>query len=254
MPSFPAFQGKKAGKHGSSTLCIAGDFEPEKHYYPRVLNAQIHPVVNQLLHLSNDRIIARFAQLYPTANRHVLRELLNYTPEYFKWAGSDLLHATTSDGRRRMVCIETNSCPSGQKSMPLADEDCQFGGYRSVLERTFNDIAARADPQLGALAVVYDKNPMEASGYANVMASVFGEPVLLAEFYDSDPDPPVKWEDGVMFVRHPQSHGALLLIFNWHFADARAFFLQSGCRSARPFATSRSAPGFASPRARARSS
>jgi hypothetical protein len=42
---------------------------------------------------------------------------------------------------------------------------------------------------------------MEASGYAAVLADTMKESVYLTEFYDNDINPPVKWEDGWMFVR-----------------------------------------------------
>ena len=48
---------------------------------------------------------------------------------------------------------------------------------------------------------MYDKNKMEASGYAAVLADTMKEYVYLTEFYDNDTNPPVKWEDGWMFVR-----------------------------------------------------
>jgi hypothetical protein len=48
---------------------------------------------------------------------------------------------------------------------------------------------------------VFDKNPMEASGYAAAMSEIMKEKVYLVEFYVSDPDPPVKWIDRVMYVR-----------------------------------------------------
>ena len=38
----------------------------------------------------------------------------------------------------------------------------------------------------GRLAVIYDKNPMEASGYAATMADVFQEEVLYVEFYNGE--------------------------------------------------------------------
>src|SRR5690606_21522271 len=53
----------------------------------------------------------------------------------------------------------------------------------------------------GALAVVYDKNPVEASGYAAVLAEVFNEPVWYVEFKQFDKDPAVRFEDGLMYVR-----------------------------------------------------
>ncbi|KAI3653370.1 hypothetical protein MP228_001317 [Amoeboaphelidium protococcarum] len=182
----------------------AGDFESEKHFYPRVLNAQIHPLVASFFTLGNERIIARYTHLNPMVNEEKLREIFNYRPQYFAWAGSDLFNVTNAEGHRQMIVIETNSCPSGQKSMPLLVDHEEYGGYGIVLEHTFKGILAQTDPQLGRLAVVYDKNVMEASGYAAVMADVMKEEVLLVEFYINDPDPPVKWVDRLMYVRDQQ--------------------------------------------------
>jgi hypothetical protein len=39
----------------------------------------------------------------------------------------------------------------------------------------------------GVLAVVYDKNPMEAKGYAAALADVAKEQVWVAEFYEVYP-------------------------------------------------------------------
>jgi hypothetical protein len=100
-----------------------------------------------------------------------------------------------------MIVVETNSCPSGQKSMPILVDSEEQGGYRVVIENSFANLLEDADQKLGGLAVIYDKNPMEATGYAAVMADVMKEDVWVAEFYDKDPDPPVKWVDKVLFVR-----------------------------------------------------
>jgi hypothetical protein len=53
----------------------------------------------------------------------------------------------------------------------------------------------------GKLAVVYDKNDMEASGYAAALAEVSQETVLLATFYQDDTNPPVKFVNKVMHIR-----------------------------------------------------
>jgi hypothetical protein len=122
-------------------------------------------------------------------------------------AGSDLFSVVMAKGtgvQRAMVCIETNSCPSGQKSMPWPDDHTDRAGYRLVLERGFADAVRAVDVSLGALAVLYDKNVMEASGYAAAMAELFGERVYLTEFYDTDPDPPARWEEGLLHVRTPE--------------------------------------------------
>ncbi|KAI8617873.1 hypothetical protein BC830DRAFT_1227249 [Chytriomyces sp. MP71] len=180
-----------------------GEFEAEKHFYPRVLNAHIHPLVSSFLTLGNERILARYTHLNPQVNYDVLKTLLDYKPKYFKWAGSDLFNVTTSSGQRQMIIVETNSCPSGQKSMPLLSElGDDHGGYGVVVDSTFLQMIEQADKSLGDLAVVYDKNFMEASGYAAVMADHAKECVWLVEFYDDDPNPPVRWTDGVMQVRN----------------------------------------------------
>ncbi|MCA9544891.1 MAG: hypothetical protein KC613_10890 [Myxococcales bacterium] len=179
-----------------------GSFEPERHTYPRVLNAQIHPLVRFFLGLSPERIVERYRHLNPKVDAQALRELLLTPPKRFFWSGCDLMHVTTLDGRRRMVVIETNSCPSGQKSMPLYDENEEQGGYRKLIEHGFKGglLPGRRLPP-GGLALIYDKNPMETTGYAAAMADAFEEPVWLVEFDQHDPDPAVRWDDGVMFVR-----------------------------------------------------
>jgi len=109
---------------------------------------------------------------------------------------------TTATGQRQMIIVETNSCPSGQKSMPLLSEHGEeHGGYSIVIDKTFKDIIKQVPKHLGGLAVVCDKNMMEASGYAAVMAEVMGERVWLAEFYDGDRNAPVRWQNGIMNVR-----------------------------------------------------
>ncbi|KAF9202106.1 hypothetical protein BGZ49_007683 [Haplosporangium sp. Z 27] len=171
---------KKATQDGH--LVTNDHFEPEKHFYPRVLNAQIHPMVGYFFSLGNERIIARYMHLNPQVS-------------------SDLFNVTTASGHRQMIIVETNSCPSGQKSMPLLSESDEHGGYRLVLESAFKDNLDNADMSLGGLAVVCDKNMMEASGYASTLAEVMKEQVWLVEYYEYDQDPPVKWIDRVMYIR-----------------------------------------------------
>ncbi|KAG0046773.1 hypothetical protein BGZ83_008056, partial [Gryganskiella cystojenkinii] len=62
-------------------------FEPEKHFYPRVLNAQIHPMVGYFFSLGNERIIARYMHLNPQVDELTLRKCLEYVPKHFQWAG-----------------------------------------------------------------------------------------------------------------------------------------------------------------------
>ena len=178
-----------------------GAFEPERHYYPRALNAQIHPLVAHMLALDNRRIISRYCHLHPDVDPAALEATLSTEPRFFCWAGADLFNVTTAAGKRQMVVVETNSCPSGQKSMPLTTEHDEQGGYRQLMERTVRPWLSGRRLIPGDLAVVYDKNEMEASGYAAAMADAFGEPVWLATMHDAEPDPVVRFEDGVMQIR-----------------------------------------------------
>eukprot|EP01108_Squamamoeba_japonica_P005620 TRINITY_DN4511_c0_g1_i2.p2 TRINITY_DN4511_c0_g1~~TRINITY_DN4511_c0_g1_i2.p2 ORF type:complete len:379 (+),score=191.57 TRINITY_DN4511_c0_g1_i2:43-1179(+) len=89
--------------------------------------------------------------------------------------------------------------------MPLRDEHDDLGGYRRLIERTLKPIVDTHAEQTfanGHLAVVYDKNDMEAIGYAKVIAEVFDERVILVTLYEKDAaDPAVQWRDGVMYAR-----------------------------------------------------
>ncbi|KAL0090961.1 hypothetical protein F4703DRAFT_1903512 [Phycomyces blakesleeanus] len=204
-PSPPRTPPSEEQKHDIKAYTVSqGEFESEKHFYPRVLNAQIHPLVQSFFTLGNDRIIARYTHLNPQVNPDLLKQILSYRPTHFQWAGSDLFNVTTSSGQRQMIVIETNSCPSGQKSMPLlseTDEHNEQGGYRLVIESAFQEQLSKADPSLGGLAVVCDKNMMEASGYAAVLADVAKEHVWIAEWHVDDPDPNVKWADRILYIR-----------------------------------------------------
>ncbi|MFB0906831.1 MAG: hypothetical protein QMB03_00875, partial [Spirosomataceae bacterium] len=72
--------------------------------------------------------------MHPTLNKEKLREILAYQCQYFHWSGADLINATTAEGDKKMLIIENNSCPSGQKSMPLLDDNKEAGTYRVMIE------------------------------------------------------------------------------------------------------------------------
>ncbi len=185
-----------------ATIKQPGEFEAHNHWYPKAFNATIHPMIHFFLNLDQDRIITRYCHLNPMVNPEKLSEILNYRAKYFLWGGADLLNVTSEGGKRQMVVIENNSCPSGQKSMPLVDDLKEQGSYRLMIERTFKPYLKNLRHKIkGGLAVVYDKNPMEASGYAEVIADVMNEPVYYVSFYQDDTDPAVKFEDGIMQVR-----------------------------------------------------
>ena len=117
-----------------------GSFAGENHWYPKALNATIHPMVAFFLNLSKERIVNRYCHLRPTVKRENLHEILNYRCKYFLWGGADLINSTSAAGNRRMVVIENNSCPSGQKSMPLLDDNKEDGSYRLLVEAHFSTL------------------------------------------------------------------------------------------------------------------
>ena len=64
-----------------------GDFEPKNSFYPKALNATIHPIVKKFFSMKNTLIMKRYAQLNPLVDSHVLQQMLEYKPKHFKWAG-----------------------------------------------------------------------------------------------------------------------------------------------------------------------
>lgn len=87
-PKTPPPQEQEHLVHKSATRLVAqGEFESEQHFYPRVLNAQIHPLVQSFFTLGNDRIIARYTHLNPQVKVEDLKEILSYSPTHFQWAG-----------------------------------------------------------------------------------------------------------------------------------------------------------------------
>ncbi len=161
-----------------------GEFVVNNHYYQKVVNAQIHPLIRFFLSLKPSQIVSRYCHLNPQADPERLSELLNHKTKYLRWAGADLFYVTTPDGQNKIVVVEVNSCPSGQKSMPLKDEEVETGGYEAVLKDSFLPMLKGRRQVDGVLAVIYDKNYMEASGYAATLASLVDEPVFLVPYFD----------------------------------------------------------------------
>lgn len=176
-------------------------FESERAFYPRVLNAQIHPLVRFFTDLPNERIAERYVHMHPAVSKEAIVAALTTRTAHFRWGGADLFHVTNDRGSRKMMVVETNSCPSGQKSMPRISEDLEQAGYRRLLERSFVPMLKRRRLPRGGLAVVFDKNPMEAGAYAATLADLTGEPVHQVEFRENGDK--VRFSDGVMEVQAP---------------------------------------------------
>lgn len=179
----------------------SGSFEADNHWYPKALNATINPMVSYFLNMNKTSIIERYGHLHPTINISRLEEVLNHRPKFFRWAGADLINVTSLDGRRQMVVIENNSCPSGQKSMPLLDDHDELGGYRKLIEDTFIPTMKRHRLIPGVTAVLYDKNPMEASGYAATLAELLDEEIYYIYFPKEGYSEYLRFNDGILQLK-----------------------------------------------------
>lgn len=92
--------------------------------------------------------------------------------------------------------------------MPRVDENNEYGSYKRLVGSLYEALAqSEKSPGSGDLAVVYDKNLMEASGYASIVAGLAKERVWLVEYLvDNEDDKEncsknVKWHNGYMYVR-----------------------------------------------------
>jgi len=175
------------------------NFEQENHFYPKALNAQLHALVSHFLNLDHERLIKRYIHLNPQVDADALRDILTYQSKHFHWGGADLFYVTTEMGNRKMVVLETNSCPSGQKSMPARTDADEHRGYRYLIENSFLPAVKKKRLPKGALAVIYDKNYMETSGYAATLADLTGEDVFLIPHFDNE-EQKITYEKGVMQV------------------------------------------------------
>jgi len=180
-----------------------GSFRADAHFYPRARDAELHPTLAFFLQMGNGRIAARYGHLHPEVDPAALVRALGERPRYFRWGGADLFCVTTRRGQRQIVVVETNSSPSGQKSMPRRAGESAGAGYARLVAGALLD-ASGDDPALpaGGLAVLTDKNELECTGYAAAMADAAREPVWLVPCHDGDPDPRVRFTPlGVLEVR-----------------------------------------------------
>jgi hypothetical protein len=84
-------------------LVRPGSFKTENHFYPRVINSQIHPTVRFFMGLSQERIVERYCHMHPKVDRDVLMDIIKYRSEHFHWAGCDLMHTVNNAGEKKMV-------------------------------------------------------------------------------------------------------------------------------------------------------
>lgn len=164
----------------------SGNYELANHFYPKAQNALVHSMVENFFSLNNKRIIERFHHLNPKTPKDSLESILFYKPKFFNWGGSDLFHVTTANGKKQMILIETNSCPSGQKSMPQISQFDEYRGYKNLIEKSFIPLIDHLEEKDGVLAVLWDKNYLEVSGYAQTLSDITGEDVYLIKSLNNE--------------------------------------------------------------------
>mmetsp|Transcript_30689 Transcript_30689/g.53855 ORF Transcript_30689/g.53855 Transcript_30689/m.53855 type:complete len:501 (-) Transcript_30689:241-1743(-) len=190
-------------KQSHAKVVVPENFDAECAYYNKVLNAQRHPLVQSFMSLSNKVIASRYCHLHPSTDEKALLELLKTPKKFFRWAGADLFSVTDDSGKKQMIIIETNSCPSGNKSLPLKgdyNDGDMDSNYHRLIRNAFWPVV-EAFGGKGELAVVYDKNEMECAAYAAALADVSGEKVYLTKWKNGDRDPPAKIENEKLFIR-----------------------------------------------------
>src|SRR5690349_12281635 len=99
--------------------------------------------------------------------------------------------------KRRMVVLETNSCPCGSEVMPQYLR-ARWLSYSILvasdsLKRLLTAPNHEKEPEPhvpntieGDLAIIYDQDFVEATGYAMGMAEVYNERVWKVEFHYDD--------------------------------------------------------------------
>ena len=184
-------------------------FQYDVHYYPKVMDSTLSDKLQSFLQMDNDCIVKHYCRLYGRTDATELLKLLQSLPVFFQWSGGDLFHVMDrydDDQAEKMVLIEINSCPSGQKSMPNRDQN----GYHDLMRRMFRPLILSTDNQ-GQLAVLYDKNMMETRAYAEALADVMNENVFYVKFDDtSSATANVKFVDRQLFVRDHQQQWHLI--------------------------------------------
>lgn len=110
-----------------ATVIQPDEFEAHKHWYPKALNATIHPMINFFLNLQQERIITRYCHLHPTVNADKLQEILQYKCKYFAWGGADLLNVTSAGGKRQ---ISRRRKFKVKRHLYRCADGCGFGSLR----------------------------------------------------------------------------------------------------------------------------
>lgn len=173
------------------------EFDSKYHFYSKTLKHKMNRTGSDFFQMNNEQIIFRYCRLKPSVKVDYLRECLNYRSKYYTWGGCDLFKVIDRKGKKQLILIESNTCASGVKSTPFIDHSDKYGPYKKLVEN-FIQLFDISDPRVGDLAVIYDQNSTESSGYATCLADLTKEKVWLVQYLDDSES--IKWLDGIMFV------------------------------------------------------
>jgi hypothetical protein len=157
--------------------------DPAAHHYPAALSTRLAEDAARVLSASGEALAERFVARHRPRSADRVRAAFADPIASFRWAGVDLVRVREG-GETAWSVIETNSSPSGQKSVPPR------GGYEALVRHAFLPLLDGAPD--GVLAVLWDKNPLEVGGYAAATANVTGEAVYAAPWFDGDRLAPVR--------------------------------------------------------------
>jgi len=179
-------------------LIHPGDFTPSAGFHHSVHGTRAHPIVEAFFALDNISMAARYQHRFPAVSKEVLHRLLAWRPRHFFWAGCDFFPVHT-ETNARMLLLETNSCPAGQKWMPGLVYEPRWGGYQRLTEMLFS-----TSERQGTLAVLYDKNPQEVRAYAATLAELSARDVLLVPIPSDALDEILRIRSSGLQVRGPE--------------------------------------------------
>lgn len=189
-----------SGDPQTISLIPPGQFRPENHFYPKVMGKNLHPTVRDFFQHDVGSLLNAYLKCHPAADAEAVESVLFYRPQHLNWAGIDMFKVETVSGEECLVVIETNSCPAGQKSMPPVVDGDFAHGYRRHLQNVVLPHLANKDLPAGALAVLYDKNIMENSGYAAALADLTDESVFLVSCRDGESPGHLRFHNDVLEI------------------------------------------------------
>ena len=122
------------------------NFAAEDHFYPHILNGQLHPMIRSFLDIDTKKIAACychffcfvfvfFIQVRSNSNNYVTKKNYSNKNQISHCSGADLFVVTNNKGGRYLCVVETSTCPRGQKSMSLPELEMEIMAFGNSVGR-----------------------------------------------------------------------------------------------------------------------